>query len=247
MQYKELAEMHAVEVDHWWFAGKRTLFKRLLRERLAKPGLRILDVGSGTGAVPQDFSQFGWICATDRSVDAMRFAQQKNVTRTAVCDATALPFADGSMDLILAFDIIEHVEDDRGMVEELARVLKPGGAAAIHVPAWPSMWSRHDEVLEHKRRYTRRGLRALLEASTLDIEYLGWASAAILPPAFALRSVRRSDDSGGPNDNAGSADIFSLPEPLNTIARGVYRVEAEIAATTGLPFGMSLAAIARKP
>jgi SAM-dependent methyltransferase len=236
--------MHAVEVDHWWFAGKRTLFKRLLRKRLAQPGLRILDVGSGTGAVPQDFSQFGWVCATDRSVDAMRFAQQKNVALVAVCDATSLPFADRSMDLLLAFDIIEHVEDDRSMLEELARVLKPGGAAAIHVPAWPSMWSRHDEVLEHKRRYTRRSLRALIDHSSLEIEYLGWASAAILPPAFLLRGIRSAD---APDKSAGNADIFSLPEPLNTIARGVYRVEAEIAATTGLPFGMSLAAIARRP
>jgi SAM-dependent methyltransferase len=243
MQYRELAEMHAVEVDHWWFAGKRTLFKRLLRDRLAKPRLKMLDVGSGTGAVPQDFQRFGWICATDRSVDAMRFAQEKHVTRTAVCDATALPFADRSMDLVLAFDIIEHVEDDRGMLEELARVLKPGGAAAIHVPAWPSMWSRHDEVLEHKRRYTRRGFRQLLEESPLEIEYLGWASASIFPPAFLLRTVRR--DGGG--DSAGNADIFSLPEPLNTIARGIYRVEAEIAATAGLPFGMSLAAVAGRP
>jgi SAM-dependent methyltransferase len=154
-----------------------------------------------------------------------------------------LPFADQSMDLVLAFDIIEHVEDDRGMLEELARVLKPGGAAAIHVPAWPSMWSRHDEVLEHKRRYTRRGFRRLLSESPLEIEYLGWASAAIFLPAFLLRSIR--SNSGG--DSAGSADIFSLPEPLNTIARGVYRVEAEIAATVGLPFGMSLAAVARRP
>ena len=243
MQYRELAEMHAVEVDHWWFAGKRTLFKRLLRNRLAKPDLKILDVGSGTGAVPQDFSSYGWVCATDRSVDAMRFAREKGVRNTASCDATALPIAGGSMDIVLAFDIIEHVEDDRGMLDELARVLKPGGAAAIHVPAWPSMWSRHDEVLEHKRRYTRRGLRKLLEESSFEIEYLGWASASIFLPAFLLRAVRR--DGGG--DSAGSADIFSLPEPFNTMARGVYRVEAEIAAPTGLPFGMSLAAIARRP
>jgi len=243
MQYRELAEMHAVEVDHWWFAGKRTLFKRLLRDRLAVPGTRILDVGSGTGAVPQDFSRFGWVCATDRSVDAMRFAREKGVTRTAVCDATQLPFANASMDILLAFDIIEHVEDDRGMLEELARVLKPGGAAAIHVPAWPSMWSRHDEVLEHKRRYTRRGFVRLLEESPLEIEYLGWASAAIFLPAFALRRIRGADS----GDSSGSADIFSLPEPLNTLARGLYRVEAEIAATVGLPFGMSLAAVARKP
>jgi ubiquinone/menaquinone biosynthesis C-methylase UbiE len=241
MQLRELAEMHEVEVDHWWFAGKRILFKRLLAERLARPSLRMLDVGSGTGAVPQDFSSFGWMCASDRSLDAMRFARGRGVSDVMVCDASALPIADASIDLVLAFDVVEHVDDDRAMLAELARVVRPGGAVAIHVPAWPSLWSRHDEVLEHKRRYTRRALRKLIDDSGLQLEYLGWASASILPAAFLLRMLRRD---GAHEDDVGGADIASLPEPLNTIARGVYHVEAAVAATTGLPFGLSLAAIA---
>jgi hypothetical protein len=93
-------------------------------------------------------------------------------------------------------------------------------------------------VLEHKRRYTRASLRGLIEQSGLRIEYLGWASAAILPPAFLLRGLRRFRPAAD-----GRADVFALPEPLNTMARGLYHIEAALASTTGLPFGVSLAAV----
>jgi ubiquinone/menaquinone biosynthesis C-methylase UbiE len=237
----DLEQMFAVEVDHWWFAGKRMLFRRLLERRLAAPGLRILDVGSGTGAVPSDFSRYGWICASDRSLDAMRFARSRGVRVAAVSDAAVLPIKSGSVDLVIAFDVIEHVDDDRAMLAELKRVLKPGGAVAIHVPAWPSLWSRHDELLHHKRRYTRRALRRLIEEGDFEVEYLGWASAAILPPAFVLRGVERITGS-----RAESADIYPVPRPVNATLRGVYRVETAIAASVGLPFGLSLAAIAAR-
>lgn len=242
MRLHDLEQMFAVEVDHWWFAGKRMLFHRLLRRRLAEPGLRILDVGSGTGAVPSDFSRYGWICASDRSIDAMRFARSRGVRVAAVSDAAVLPFAEESVDLVIAFDVIEHVDDDRAMLAELGRVLRPGGAVAIHVPAWPSLWSRHDELLHHKRRYTRRALRRLLADGGFAIEYLGWASAMILPPAFVLRGVERITGS-----RSESADIYPAPSPINAALRAMYRAETAIAARVGLPFGLSLAAIAVRP
>lgn len=241
MKLRDLEQMYAVEVDHWWFAGKRMLFQRLLAARLLRPGLRMLDVGSGTGAVPAHFSRFGWICATDRSLDAMRFARTRNVRAAVVSDAAVLPFADSSVDLALAFDVIEHVEDDRSMMAEVRRVLRPGGAVAIHVPAWPSLFSRHDELLQHKRRYTRGGLRTLVEKSGFALEYLGWASAAILPPAFLLRGIERIRPS-----RAESADVYPAPAPINALLRGVYRLETAVAASVGLPFGLSLACIAAR-
>ncbi|MFT4569490.1 MAG: SAM-dependent methyltransferase [Hyphomicrobiaceae bacterium] len=245
MQEQQHQEMFEVETTHWWFVGKRLLFRRLLGQRLDpanRASSRILDVGCGTGAVATDFGRYGSVVATDFSPAALALARRRGVSEAVAADATALPFADNSFDLVTAFDILEHVADDRAMVAELARVLRPGGTVAIHVPAWPSMWSRHDEILEHKRRYTRRGLRALLASSPLEIERVGWSSCVILPVAAAVRALRNVT-----GNESETADLGTVPPLLNRIMLGVYHAEAAAAATCGLPFGLSLAAIAVKP
>ena len=243
MQRKELEELYAVETDFWWFAGKRIFMRRLLGDHLrGRAGsLRILDVGCGTGANAIDMSAYGEVTASDRSLDALRMAAERGVRHRCAASAPDLPFATNSFDIVTAFDILEHVDDDLGFLDELTRVLRPGGALAIHVPAWPSLWSGHDVVLEHKRRYTYRGLRALMKRSSLDIEHFGWASCAILAPTAALRWVRRAlgDDA--------AADQGRVPRPLNSLLRELYRAEAAMALSVGLPFGLSLAVIAVKP
>ncbi|MEB2284458.1 MAG: hypothetical protein B6D46_02940 [Polyangiaceae bacterium UTPRO1] len=244
MQPSDIEDMFNIESSHWWFAGKRLLMRRLLGERLRRPGLRILDVGCGAGATAVDFSVHGWVCACDRSRQALRYVGARGVADRVAAEATDLPFRDGAFDVVLAFDVLEHVADDAGFLRELARVLAPGGALAIHVPAWPSLWSRHDEVLEHKRRYTRRRLRALLAGSPLRTVYMGWASSAILPPTFAIRWARRL---AGAESREAGADLGVVPAWLNRVLLGVYRVESALAVRTGLPFGVSLAAIATRP
>jgi len=242
MQPSDIEDMYTTEATHWWFAGKRLLMRRLLGERLRQSGLRILDIGCGAGATAADFSADGWVCACDRSLHALRFVGARGIANRVAADAPGLPFRDGAFDVVLAFDVLEHVADDAGFLRELARVLAPGGALAIHVPAWPSLWSRHDEVLEHKRRYTRRSLRALLGGSPLRIAYLGWASCTIFPVTVAIRWARRISKT-----EAQGADLGVVPTWLNIALTGVYRAESSIAVRTGLPFGVSLAAIATRP
>lgn len=242
MRLRDLERMYEVESEHWWFAGKRLLFRRLLADRLAAGKPRILDVGCGTGAVSREFAAFGRVVSLDRSQDALRFAAGRGVPCPVVGEAERLPFRASSFDLVLAFDVIEHVEDDHAMLADLRRVIAPGGTLAIHVPAWPSLYGRHDRALEHKRRYTRRTLAELLTRAGFHIDHLGWASAAILPAAVVLRGAERLFAHGS-KEPAG-ADVYPLPHALNRLMLEVYRVEAALAARGALPFGLSLAAVA---
>ncbi|HEY2773483.1 MAG TPA: class I SAM-dependent methyltransferase [Candidatus Binatia bacterium] len=246
MQREQIAEMYAVEQAHWWFWSKRLLMRRLLGTRLRRSGLRILDIGCGAGANALELSRFGRVTAADRSLEALAFVRSRGVDDVVAAEAPQLPFRDASFDIVTAYDVIEHVDDDRGFVRELARVLVPGGALAVHVPAWPSLWSRHDVVLEHKRRYTRRSLHALLSVDELEIDRLGWTNFTIFAPTAALRLARRILPGAGSGGDG--ADLGIVPAPINWLLRGVGRAEAAVAATTGLPIGVSLAAIAtRRP
>jgi SAM-dependent methyltransferase len=243
MQREQIADMYALEESHWWFWGKRLLMRRLLGDRLAgRSGVRILDIGCGAGANALELSAYGEVTASDRSLDALAFVRSRGVANVVASEAPGLPFGDGSFDVVTAYDVVEHVEDDVGFVRELARVLAPGGALAVHVPAWPFLWSQHDVVLEHKRRYTRRGLRELMRSSGLALEWLGWTNFTIFAPTAAIRWTRRLVGAG---EGAG-ADLGVVPAPLNAVLRGIYRVEASVAATAGLPIGVSLAAIATR-
>jgi len=241
MKESDLAAMHAVESNHWWFVGKRLLFERLLAVRLRKPGLAILDVGCGTGGNAQTFSRYGRVTACDRSPAALRMARRGGLRDLVASDAAELPFRSESFDLVLALDVIEHVDDDRKMLAELRRVLRPGGAVAIHVPAWPFLWSNHDVALEHRRRYTRRSLARLIADCALRTERFGWSSAAIFPPAVALRMLRPLLPA-----KSTAADLYPLPAPLNRLMVSVYRVEAALAERGKLPIGLSLAAVVRR-
>lgn len=241
MQQRQIAEMYALEADHWWFWGKRLLLRRLLGNRLMRPDLRILDVGCGAGAGAIELSAYGSVVACDRSLDALGYARGRGLLRVVAASAPDLPFRSAAFDVVTAYDVLEHVEDDAAFVRELARVLAPGGALAIHVPAWPSLWSGHDEILEHKRRYTRRNLAALLQDNGLRIQSLGWASCAIFLPAVAARWMRQMM-----GRQSQDADLGVVPAPFNRILRGVYRAEAAVAVRFGLPFGLSLAAIATR-
>lgn len=242
MNREQIAEMYALESTHWWFWGKRHLMRRLLARELARPGLRILDIGCGAGANASELAAFGDVTASDRSLDALAFVRSRGVRDVVAAEAPRLPFAEASFDLATAYDVVEHVDDDEAFLAELARVLAPGGVLAVHVPAWPFLWSRHDRGLEHKRRYTRSRLRDLVEGSgRLRIDRLTWTNCAIFAPTAALRWTRDRLGLGH-----GGSDLGVVPAPLNSLLRGVCRIEAVAAASVGLPFGVSLAVIARK-
>jgi SAM-dependent methyltransferase len=140
-------------------------------------------------------------------------------------------------DLIGAFDVIEHIDDDQAALASIAKRLKIGGKLVITVPAHQWMWSAHDVVNHHKRRYSKTALKALVEASPLKLERIGYFNSLLFPLAVAERlsaRLRGRDD----------ADLSLPPRPLNAALERVFALERHLVARLPLPPGLSLFAVA---
>lgn len=187
MDTAEVEKLTALEASHWWYKERRALLDRELR-RLAHPGLA-LDIGAAGGGNTQVLRARGWrAVAADYSAAAVEVARRRGLS-TFRADVRELPVRSGSCDLVTAFDVLEHVEEDHLVTAELARVLKPGGTALIAVPCDMSLWSAHDEAVGHVRRYSEASLREVVGDAGLGIDSV-WSWNVLLRPAVALRRRR---------------------------------------------------------
>jgi hypothetical protein len=137
-------------------------------------------------------------------------------------------------------DMVEHVEDDEGLLRAGLGLLNDGGHVLIAVPAFPFLWSTIDEILHHKRRYTRGSLRRVVENAGFTVEHLTFFNCFLFPVAWVKRIAARATGGGEAHD----LDI--PPRPLNAALRGVFRAERRILTRWSLPIGLSLLCLARK-
>lgn len=231
-----------LERQHWWFQGRRRILDRMLArlDPPLPPGARALDVGCGTGANgPVLAARAALSVGIDASPIPLDLGERTHSARLRG-DATALPFPDGSFDLVVALDVLEHLDDDAAGAAEVRRVLRPGGAALIFVPALELLWGLQDEVSHHRRRYGKAQLRALISATGLEIQRLTFFNSFLFPPILAARLMMRvlpprdlksENEVGGPVANAVLGAVFAAEAPL------LDRVD--------LPIGVSLACLAR--
>jgi SAM-dependent methyltransferase len=241
MEVAEYGRMHVLEARHWWFRAKRRMVYALLGTWLPRGG-RVLDLGCGTGMTLQELPLAYRGMGLDPAPEALAFCRGRGLARLARGSATDLPLADASVDGVLALDIVEHIEDDRRALAEIARVLRPHGVAVITVPAFPSLWSAHDEALHHKRRYTRAALERALADAGLSVRVGGFGQTTIFPAAACLRLVRRWLGRGK-GEGRGS-DVREGAAWLDELAYRLIGWEVPFIRRGWLPVGLSLVYVA---
>ena len=234
--YRQMAEL---DQRHWWYRARRVVLAALIR-RLVRPpkDAEILEIGCGTGHNLAMLGEFGSVDALELDEEARGLAEER--LGRAVMSSPLPELSDvreRHYDLVGAFDVIEHIADDRAALASIAARLKPGGRLVITVPAHQWMWSAHDVVNHHQRRYSKGALKRLIEESPLRLERIGYFNSLLFPVAVAERMSSRLV---GKDD----ADLKLPPRPLNTALERTFAAERHLIGRVPLPPGLSLFAVA---
>ena len=224
-----------VERQHWWYRGRRRLLERLVPRLVpAERRGRILDLGSGCGVNSELLARFGKTVLVDRSADALELAAKRHPLDAACrADALRLPFREGSFDLAVMLDLLEHLEDDAAGLREVARVLSPRGRLLLMVPAFEWLWGPQDDVSLHFRRYTRGQLLERTRAAGLRVRRVWFFNFALFAPIRWLHL---------PVENENEVNS----KGLNAVLTRLFGAESRLSLSVDYPFGVSLGLIAEK-
>ena len=232
-----------VEERHWWYRGRRRVVSEVVRALDLPPGAQILDAGCGSGRNMVDLARVGTVTGIEIADASAQRARARGVGDVVEASITDLPFEDGHFDLAVCLDVIEHIEDDVAALRELYRVVAPDGTLLVTVPAYQWLWSEHDVINHHQRRYKRRTLAAAASSAGWVTVWSTYFNSWLLPVAAAHRRLSRLRHSF----DEPVSDLQLTPERLNSVLEQPLRFEAWlIARGWTLPAGLSLMALMRK-
>jgi SAM-dependent methyltransferase len=240
----ELAAYHSLRDSqdrHWWFVGRRRIVAQLIRRFVRLPaGARVLEAGCGYGGNLAMLGEVGEVEAFEFDDDARAHAAtllRRSVAYGRLPDRVG--FENENFDLIAMLDVLEHIDDDVGSLRALGERLAPGGSLLLTVPAVPWLWSDHDVLHQHKRRYTRALLIERLREAGFEVAGVGYFNTLLFPLALAQRLLARIL-------GAAAGDHSAPPEPINGLLAAIFSLEGRLLGRLPLPIGLSLFAVARK-
>jgi 2-polyprenyl-3-methyl-5-hydroxy-6-metoxy-1,4-benzoquinol methylase len=236
------AEMYELEDKHWWFVTRKHIIISLLRRYLKKSSEnKILDAGCGCGSILRNLQYMGQAFGMDASPEALKFSKSRfrGVVKQGFLPDD-IPWPENYFDAILLLDVLEHLEQDSKSLRSLGCHLKSDGVLLLTVPAYMFLWSSHDEVHQHYRRYTKKELSTKLLESGYKIQKISYFNTLLFPPIAIIRLLHnRLKISSGSDAN--------LPPPfLNWILKSIFSIEAYLLRYFNFPFGVSIIVVATK-
>lgn len=247
MQHDYYKEYYDLERQHWWFVAREKIIsnyiKKLIENKnLNSQDLKILNIGCGPGRSSQYLSKFGHVVSIEYDKFCCEFASEKTGLEIINGSITELPFNDNSFDLVCAFDVIEHVEDDQLAVQEMKRVAKDKGVLFITVPAFMSLWSHHDVINHHFRRYKLAEIAQLFgKVDNGKKIFSSYFNFFLFTPIYIFRRLSNLLKSGEKRSGSGSDFEAFKPGILNSVLQSIMLLESKfINNNIKLPFGVSI-------
>jgi ubiquinone/menaquinone biosynthesis C-methylase UbiE len=239
VELDEYRRMAIAEDTHWWYRSTRALLQQLVGPHLP-PGGRFLDIGAGTGATGAWLADHGQLVAVDVEPMALTLHRELHPTaEVATCDAGRLPFPDRTFDAAMCVTVLYHASVERPdkVVQEMARVARPGGVVCLCEPGVRRLRRAHDRVTHAARRFARRDLTELLTSAGLTVLRATGAYSFLVPPAVVKALVERGMT---------SSDLDRNPDGLRGALSGAASVERRLLRRVDLPTGLSVVAIGRR-
>ena len=246
MNHDYYKEYYELERSHWWFKAREVIIKNniklVLSSKLNSNPLKILNIGCSTGRSSEYLSEFGEVTSIEYDDFCCVFAREKTGLEIIHGSITELPFAEKTFDLVCAFDVVEHVEDHQLAVNEMKRVAKENAIIFITVPAFMSLWSHHDEINQHFRRYKKKEIETLFEnennGKKIQSTYFNFF---LFPPIYIFRRLSSIFKFGKKRKGAGSDFEAFNPGLINTILFKIMKFESFfVTRKITLPFGVSI-------
>ncbi len=245
MKTTEYQRMSQMEDNYWWHVGRKSILSHQLKTLSKGQGRpSVLNVGCGTGGLIPLIEQYGDSTNIDMSDEALAICRKKGFKRLSKVLGTKLPYKDNQFDIVMATDVLEHIEDDDSALKEWSRVIKPGGHLILTVPAYQWLWSEHDESLHHFRRYTASLVHKKLNVAGLHVTKKSYMIVFSFPLIVGYRLVSTILPR---SDKKKAASYIILPTPINRLFIIFLQIEARMLKYINFPFGTSVYAVARKP
>jgi SAM-dependent methyltransferase len=244
-------EYYRNEREHWWFRARESILRRQMERMIAAGTLparpKILNIGAATGRSSEWLGELGDVVSLEYDGDCCRLTRARTGLEIVEGTVLDLPWEDDSFDAVCAFDVIEHVEDDAGAVAEMKRVCRRGGILFVTVPASPLLWSEHDEINHHFRRYRIGQLESLFKGC--DTLLCSGFNSLLFAPIAVHRVVRRIMDRLSPPRNRPLKSDFSRSQfsVINGLLESLFGLESLwLSRGIGLPWGVSAMIIAHR-
>lgn len=228
-----------LERSHWWFRSRAKIISKILRTYIQGTRLSVLNIGAAGGESSSWLSRFGNVISVEHEKDFL-FLLRERGHEVIEASVLQLPFQNESFDLVCAFDVLEHVDDDAKAMKEIKRVCKTGGYICLTVPADRKLWSAHDVVNKHFRRYQKADFKAL--GKSLHPLYNSYFNCFLYLPVWIARGwsnrMKISDRSDFETFKSGSLS--------NKLFGSIFSFEARLMPAIRFPFGVSLFGLWKK-
>lgn len=234
------AAVHAEEDRaHWWFLGRRAVILAEMARRLPGHRVRLAELGCGSGGMLEALARFGAAVGVETDPVLRARAAERGLDVRAGALPDHIPLRAGEWDAVCLFDVLEHVEAETGALDACRHLLAPDGLLFVTVPAYAWLWSRHDELLGHRRRYTAARLRRVAEAAGFAVVRATYFNALLAPAIMAARLARSALRRPGHD--------LARPAPfVNRALAACFASEARLLRWLSPPFGISVLLVARR-